>query len=190
MRKWSAHLQYSWWKYLLLVVVTVCVWCGVFSSLAKPAANTRVGVLYLGEKLDVQMLQQELQTTLLPELSGAIRAITVEAAVFPDEMFEQLLLAKTYEYDLILISESYMRENIGQEYFLRLSTEQLPGGYIYYCEMAGQSEKPYGILLPNEEEVCYAFISPLSVNVYPLNDQSKEGDRGALEVLEYLLNEK
>ena len=65
MRKWSAHLQYSWWKYLLLVLMTFFVWCGIFSSLAKPAANTQVGVLYLGEKLDAQMLQQELQTTLL-----------------------------------------------------------------------------------------------------------------------------
>ena len=37
---------------------------------------------------------------------------------------------------------------------------------------------------------CYIFISPCSENVYPLKGQSKEGDCGALEVLEYLLKGK
>ena len=46
------------------------------------------------------------------------------------------------------------------------------------------------IRLRTVNKKCYIFISPFSENVYPLKGQSKEGDCGALEVLEYLLKGK
>ena len=195
------HLQFHWWKYLALALLPILLWIGVFQILAQPKAHQRVNVLYIGSQLDTIRLQWELKTA-LPELTQQqILSAAVNSEAIPKEQYFNALTARCFDYDLIIIEEDCMRENIGQAIFVRLLpelTEQLPNalpyeetaedalltfGYILYD---GQRENLFSGFYSGNQK-CYAFISPESVNFDTLNEKGNAGDDAALKALRYLM---
>lgn len=195
------HLQLHWWKYFLALLIPVLLWTGVFSALARPKANERVHILYVGNHLDTLQLQTEI-TDLLPQLTKQpIKQVTVSAELPSEGQYYSFLEARCFDYDLIIMEESRMKETVGQDVFVRLMEEMtaaLPGA-IPYREMTEDGELTYGYLLfdgssPNSfsghysgTEKCYVFVSPESVNFHTLNEKGRIGDDAALKVLQYLL---
>lgn len=202
MRKNSGHLQYNWWKYVAAILLPIFLWCSVFSVLAKPKDNERLNVLFVGNDLDTVALQQALQEHIPAMTQQKIKEIRVVSDYATGELYGQKMTTFSYEFDLIIVSQSFMSDYTGQ-FFRRLPMEGLPG----YEDVKLHTEKvegadytaPFGFVLwePGVDngfgefysgrEICYLFFSKESVNLYPLFKGSAEGDNAAVIALDFLL---
>lgn len=196
----KSHMQYHWWKYLLVILTSVMVWCMVFNALAQPADNEKLKVLFVGEKLDTAGLEQAI-TALLPEVTEqAVRQVEVTQTVIEGQAAYQVLEMRTYEYDIVIISQSYLQENMGLSLFSGAMTAQMQqyfSGVPLYTELREQEQVPSGFLLEAGagafgtyyagQEQCYLFPSPQSVNFDRLNGQGQAGDDCALRIMAYLM---
>ncbi len=176
------HLQYNWWKYLLILLISTFVWCSVFTALAQPADNERLRILFVGDGLDCRALERDIDQ-LLPTLTEQyVLQIKVTQTMLQGQEAFRILEARTYEYDIIIISQSCMQENMGAlfsgaetnvscQYFKGVILEPGTGGFSSYY--AGT-------------EVCYLFPSPHCVNLDTRNGLGEPGDDCALKIMEYL----
>ena len=202
MRKSTGHLQYNWWKYLAVVLLPIFLWCSVFNVLAKPKDNERLNILFVGNGLDTRALQEALEETIPTLTQQKIKDIRVVSEYATGELYGRKMTTYSYEFDLIIVSQSFMRDNTGQ-FFRRIPMDGLPG----YEDAKLHTEKvedgdytaPFGFVLwePGVEngfrqfysgrEICYLFFSTESVNLYPLFGGSAEGDNAAVMALDFLL---
>lgn len=193
------HLQYNWWKYLLVILLPVIIWLTVFEQMAKPANNERLHVLYVGESLDSQSLQREL-THQLPQMSKQVlQEITVTQVSPAGISYTEYLTARCFDYDLLILSPDWCPEGIGQAVFSRIPTALLasfPSSDVY-TEAVEESDLPYAFVLPETSPFysfssdrgrpCLLFPSPESVNLDGKNGKGNLGDDAALQAMRYLL---
>lgn len=196
------HLQFNWWKYLIIMILPIIVWCGIFDALAAPKPNEKVSILFIGEALDSQKLQQELWQVLPQRTEQPLREITVETALPREAAYQGQLTAWSLQYDIIIIPKDYMRQFLGQSVFVRLTQEmlrQFPAVTPYEEFIEDGTSLPFGLTLFDgtqqnrfagcyaDNQACYLFISPYSVNFNTLNEAGKAGDDAALQAVLYLL---
>ncbi len=196
------HLQYNWWKYLLVALVPTILWCSIFSSLKAPAPQERIHILYVGANMDTQKLEQDLAATLPALTDQPLKAITVEAT---EEIPSYSTLdVRCFDYDILIFEKSSMPENVGQAVFVRLTESllaQFPEAAYYQEDVADAGVLTYGFsIAPGSNlhlakyytgtEQCYLFISPRSVNFDTLNENGSAGNDGALKAVQYLLEKK
>lgn len=202
MRKSTGHLQYNWWKYLLVIILPIVLWCTVFDVLAKPKDNERLHILFVGDGLDAIALRQTLEEALPDLTQQKIKEVKVTTDYAAGEIYGQKLTTYSYEFDLIIVSQSFMRDNTGQ-FFRRLPMDGLPGyeqGKLYTEKVEdGAYIAPFGFVLwepgvknnfgnfYSGNEICYLFFSTQSVNLYPLFGGSAEGDNAAVVALDFLM---
>jgi len=202
MRDWRGHLQYSWWKYLLVILLPILLWCSVFDVMAKPKDNERLHILFVGNDLDAVSLQQTLEAAIPTLTDQKIKEVKVVTELAAGEIYGQKMTTYSYEFDLIIVSQSFMRDNTGQ-FFRRLPMDGLPGYETVklHRELVGEEEyeAPFGFVLwepgvknhfgtfYSGNEICYLFFSTQSVNLYPLFGGSAEGDNAAVAALDFLL---
>ena len=193
------HLQYNWWKYLLVVLLPVIIWLTVFAQMAKPASNTRLRVLYVGDGLDPSGFQQEL-TLQLSELSTQVLQEIAVTQVSPVGIsYTEYLTARCFDYDLLILSPDWCPEGIGRAVFSRIPTALLssfPSSDVY-TEVVEKSDLPYAFVLPetspfysfssDKGRPCLLFPSPESVNLDGKNEKGNLGDDAALQAMRYLL---
>ena len=190
------HLQFHWWRYAAVILVSVIFWNSLFSALAAPKQTERINVLFVGEHLDAQALQTSL-SSVLPE---SIREVTVTAVTFDRASYKPKLSSYAVTNDLVIIEESHMLENVGQSIFARLTDGMLarfPDTPVYTEQVEDQVTLSFGFVLGNTNnhfsacysgsDPCYVFCSPDSVNFDTLNENGKPGNDGALQALQYLL---
>ena len=201
MNERSAHLQYSWWKYCLVVMFSVILWMVVFDMLAAPEKNEKIRITFIGDDFSHEELEEELYTV-LPELTyQKMKSISVESpANRQSNDYYSVLATRVYGADIIIIEESSMPDSVGETYFRPLSTEKLEK-YVnvdeYYCE----NGIAYGILLCDGEgenhfsqfysgdEPCYLFLTHTTVNAGDVVDNGNADDDAALQIIKYLLEE-
>ena len=193
------HLQYNWWKYLLVILLPVIIWSTVFEQMAKPASNARLRVLYVGDELDSSGFQQEL-TLQLSELSTQVlQEITVTQVSPVGISYTEYLTARCFDYDLLILSPDWCPEGIGQAVFSRIPTALLasfPSSDVY-TEVVEESDLPYAFVLPetspfysfssDKERPCLLFPSPASVDLNEKNGKGNSGDDAAFQAMRYLL---
>lgn len=192
------HLQYNWWKYLLVVLLPVIIWLTVFAQMAKPASNARLRVLYVGDGLDPSGFQQEL-TLQLSELSTQVLQEIAVTQVSPVGIsYTEYLTARCFDYDLLILSPDWCPEGIGQAVFSRIPPALLgsfPSSDVY-TEVVEKSDLPYAFVLPETSPFysfssdrgrpCLLFPSPESVNLDGKNKKGNLGDDAALQAMRYL----
>lgn len=193
------HLQYNWWKYLLVVLLPVIIWLTVFAQMAKPASNARLHVLYVGDGLDPSGFQQEL-TLQLSELSTQVLQEIAVTQVSPVGIsYTEYLTARCFDYDLLILSPDWCPEGIGQAVFSRIPPallDSFPSSDVY-TEVVEKSDLPYAFVLPETSPFysfssdrgrpCLLFPSPESVNLDGKNKKGNLGDDAALQAMRYLL---
>ena len=193
------HLQYNWWKYLLVVLLPVIIWLTVFTQMAKPASNARLRVLYVGDGLDPSGFQQEL-TLQLSELSTQVLQEIAVTQVSPVGIsYTEYLTARCFDYDLLILSPDWCPEGIGQAVFSRIPPallDSFPSSDVY-TEVVEKSDLPYAFVLPetspfysfssDKGRPCLLFPSPESVNLDGKNKKGNLGDDAALQAMRYLL---
>lgn len=192
------HLQYNWWKYLLVLILPMVFWYSAFTLLLKPARNEQLRILFVGEALDTSALQEQLTQLLPAETAQSLQEITVAQTLPGMTSYNDFLTAQSFYYDLIIFSESQMTETIGQSYFSRIPPallELFPNTEVY-TEAVEDTELSYA-LLPDAEsrfasyyygdERCFLFFSPESVNLGIGNKQGATQDDAAVKAAQLLL---
>lgn len=189
-------LEKHWLTYLAIILVPVIFWCSVYSVLDDPKDNEKFAILFVGDGFDCEAFEQYIHT----EMSDSrIKSISVESTTIYDDLYYDYLKTRCYDYDLIIITESNMRDHVGRVVFER---EIMLGDYAdilpkseYYYENIDGTEIPFGFVLNDEgtsnlfaeyysgEEKCYLFMSPRSVNLDQINGEGEKGDDYALRVL-------
>ena len=192
----TGHLQYDWWKYVAVLLIPLILWCSVFSIMKKPKANERLHILFLGTGLNCQAMEQELTAYLQENTAQKLKSVQVTMAEFSEENYANQLMAATYSYDIIIISDNQMKDTVGQDYFFVLS-ENLQGVEMeLYKETANNKVLPFGAVLSDESsfgkyysgtQKCYAFISPQTENLYPVNTKSGEGNNATVIAWQWLM---
>lgn len=192
MKEKRGHLQYHWIKYVAVLLIPLILWCSVFSVMKKPKANERLHILFLGEGLHTEKMEQSLREYLQNHLDRNLKSVQVTQSLYTDQNYSAQLLAATYSYDLIVISESQKKDNVGQGYFSVLPQElQMQTEGLYAEDVEGKRMVFGGVLSENGgknrfsqyysgKERCYLFISPQTENLYPYNQNSKQGDQAAV----------
>ena len=196
MKKHTGHLQYDWWKYVAVLLIPLILWCSVFSIMKKPKANERLHILFLGTGLNCQAMEQELTVYLQENTAQKLKSVQVTMAEFSEENYANQLMAATYSYDIIIISDNQMKDTVGQDYFFVLP-ESLQGAEVeLYKETVNNRVLPFGAVLSDESsfgkyysgtQKCCAFISPQTENLYPVNTKSEEGDDATVIVWQWLM---
>ena len=195
-----SHLQYSWWKYLAIVLIPVIVWSSIFNILRTPDPDQRVHILYVGSHLDTQVLQSKLSAVLPGLTSQELKSVTVTTAD-TEAMSYSTLDARCFDYDILIFEESYMPEKVGQAVFVRLTDallKQFPQAVYYQEDVEDAGILTYGFCISPTEHTpftdcysgtqrCYLFVSPRSVNFDTLNENGRAGNDGALKAAQYLL---
>lgn len=200
MRKQVGHLQYAWWKYMAVLLIPLVLWCSVFSVLKKPNTNERLHILFLGAGLDTAAMEQELKNYLQDQTTQELKTVQIAVAEYADESYANQLMAATYAYDIIIISQKQMKNAVGQGYFFVLP-EQLRTDSLYEETVDGEKMSFGAVIFDGVQkntfgkyysgtEYCYAFISPQTVNLYPLNAGSREGDNAAVIAWQWLMEKR
>lgn len=194
------HFQYHWWKYLLAVLLPIIVWYAVFDAACKPKNNERLRVLYIGEALNVQALQEDL-TEYLAQMSDQELTEIKVTQTLPDGIpIGELLTARQFEYDLIILASDRMPESAGQNFFSPLSTPILErfSAQTLYSESVEGRPVSYGFAVKEnsrfasylmQQTDCTLLFSTETVNCDALNGKGKRGDDAALCAAEFLLEE-
>lgn len=195
----STHLHYHWWKYVLLTVLSVMVWTGVFDTLAKPAKNEKVGIVFFGDALDVSALHADLSAAVADLTQQEIAYVDVSQTLADYAHLGQILMARTYDYDLLILSAESVDMLSAYGFFMPLPDTLK--GVPTYCQETDGKDVAYGLEIYrpgsqnrfsafcSSEKTYYVFLSKESVNLAALNGNGRQADDAALRILTYLLEE-
>lgn len=193
-------LQYHWWQYVLAVLLPILLWCTVFDALGKPEKNECLRILFVGQTLDEQRLQEDLKDAIGQMTDQKLKQVKVTQTMPNGLAMGELLTARQFDCDLVILASNDLPEGIGQGFFAPLSQELLAHfpEHAAYTEPVENTALPYGIALSgetrfagylSEQADCVLFFSTESVNLAALNGKGSAKDDAALRAAEYLLEE-
>lgn len=197
--RWTTHLHYHWWKYVLLAVLSVIIWTSVFDTLAKPARNEKVGIVFFGDALDVPALHAELSAAIGNLTQQEIGYVDVSQTFADAEHLGSILMARAYDYDLLVLTAETVDMLSAYGFFSPLPDDWKDTPT--YCQETNGVSTAYGLEIyrPGSQnrfsafcsanETYYVFLSKESVNLAALNGNGIANDDAALQVLNYLLEE-
>ena len=197
--RFSTHLHYHWWKYVLLAALSIAIWTSVFDTLARPAKNEKVGIVFFGDSLDVSALHADLWAAVDEITEQKITYLDVSQTFADQAHLGQILMARTYDCDLLILPAELVDKLSAYGFFMPLpeTPEDIP---VYTQEKDGETVA-YGLEIykPGNqnrfssfcsgEQTYYVFLSKESVNLAHLNGNGMQTDDAALRILEYLMEE-
>lgn len=196
----KSHLQYHWWKYVAVLIVSVILWCSVFNTLAKPAQNECLNILFVGEDINTEHMKETVEAKLVHLTDQDVKQIKVSQLSISGQDLLQVLQSRFYEYDLVIISQSHMQDNMGVTLYyesMKSTLSERFADFDFYAEIGQDYAAIYGVQLMadrgafwdfyNGSETCYCFPSPNSVNFGGLNGKGNQNDDCALVIMEYLI---
>lgn len=197
--RWTVHLQYHWWQYVLLTVLSIMIWTAVFDGLAKPARNEKVGIVFFGDTLDVTALHADLSAAIDSLTQQQIAYVDVSQTIADPGHLGTILMARTYDYDLLVLPAETVDMLSAYGFFSPLpdnwkdiptySQEKDRTPVAYGLEIYRPGSKNRFSSFCSGEQTYYVFLSKESVNLASLNGNGAPTDDAALRVLEYLLEE-
>lgn len=195
----TTHLHYHWWKYVLLTVLSIAIWSAVFDTLARPAKNEKVGIVFFGDALDVTALHADLTAAIDDLTEQEIAYVDVYQTFADYEHLGQVLIARVYDSDLLILSAEFVDMLSAYGFFMPLpdtpkdiptySQEKDGRNVAYGLEIYSPGSKNRFSAFCSGEQTYYVFLSKESVNLAGLNGIGKKTDDAALRILTYLLEE-
>lgn len=198
------HLQRNWWKYLAVIILPVIVWTTVFSLRSRPDSRQRLRILYVGEGLNTAALQADLQSILPSLTSQTVKEITVTQEAPVGMAYGEWLISRQFSYDILIFSEPWCTENIGRNYFSRMTDSLLSRfpSAAQYCETVDGRSLTYALVLcdgsvqtrfceylETEKTPCFLFFSPESDHLGAENGKGEQTDGAAIAAAQYLSEE-
>ena len=195
----SPHLHYHWWKYVLLAALSIAIWTSVFDTLARPAKNEKVGIVFFGDSLDVPALHADLWAAIDEITEQKITYLDMSQTFADQEHLGQILMARAYDCDLLILPAELVDELSAYGFFMPLL--EIPTDIPVYTQEKDGETVVYGLEIykPGKqnrfssfcsgEQTYYVFLSKESVNLAGLNGNGIQTDDAALRILEYLMEE-
>lgn len=197
--RWTTHLHYHWWKYVLLTVLSIAIWTAVFDTLAKPAKNEKIGIVFFGESLDTQALHGDLWAAMDELTQQEIRFVDVSQTFADRDHLGQILMARSYDSDLLILPAELVDNLSAYGFFMPLPdtpkdiptyTQEKDGETVAYgLEIYSPGNQNRFSAFCSGEQTYYVFLSKESVNLAGLNGNGTQTDDAALRILTYLLEE-
>lgn len=195
----TTHLQYHWWKYVLLAVISIMIWTAVFDTLAKPAKNEKVGIIFFGDALDATGLHAELSAVMGSLTQQEITYVDVSQTIVDYEQLGAVMMARSYDYDLLVLTAETVDRLSAYGFFSPLpndwndiptySQEKDGNTVAYGLEIYRPGSQNRFSAYCSGEQTYYVFLSKDSVNLACLNGNGAPEDDAALQMLKYLLEE-
>lgn len=208
-KKIVSHLQYSWYIYVIIAVISIALWTMVFQGFLEPDNNERVAIVFYSGGWDSLELYAELNNTKGKITSQKLKEITVEQCAVNKTGLLQRVGSDMLISDLLVIEQSLIdggtQQNITLDIprcFYEIDQEKI---LTYFTDVNVNfymvDEKAYGIYLNDPfdgqennfenyydgEDVFVLFFSRDSVNIDQMNGKGNIGDKAALDVTKYLL---
>ena len=197
--RWTTYLHYHWWKYVLLAVLSILLWTAVFDTLAKPAKNEKVGIVFFGDSLDVTALHTDLTAAIDDLTEQKIRFVDISQTFADRDHLGQILMARTYDSDLLILPAELVDPLSAYGFFMPLDdtpkdiptyTQEKDGKTVTYgLEIYSPDRQNRFSAFCSGEQTYYVFLSKESVNLAGLNGNGSQTDDAALQILTYLLEE-
>lgn len=192
------HLIYNWWKYVAVVLSVVAFWVYLFGVLAKPQANQKINITYVGNDLKNKLLKEDILGR-LEDLQGGqnIKEVGVEC-LYSDDSYalNTILTTRTStDTDFVILKSSTLENFEVESYFVCLDPQKVDR-YFKGAKTYEIDGKVYGIKLSGNNvfsgyytgnEDCYAFITGVSVNFGSINGKGKTEDAVCINLINYLL---
>ncbi len=215
-KKLVAHLQYSWWKYLALIVVVVLGWLYVFMMLARPQANEQLNVAIFDDKVNPLTLKNAVADNQPQITKQYLEQISFEAIEQNEPNLNAIMDDRTQFCDFVIIAESLLKEQINMHTYSRRipldKLRELWGEVVDSLEFflidyddgnPDHMGMQFGIYLNNPNdgvtnnfekhytgtERCVLFFGFKSVNLNQLYGLGNAGDSAGLDLVLYLLKE-
>ncbi len=186
------NLQYTWWRYVLVLAVAAVLWTAVFSALEKPGDNEKLDICYYGTGADAD----KIHTLLNQEFSQPLKAVSFSEGTTQGAALYTSVQTGIYVSDVLVFQQGVLTDA-----YLKGHFPALPKGHFEELTLYEIDGVAYGIVLNpadtvtrfsrhyTEETLCVAFFSPESVNTGGLFGKGNAGDRAAVEAVYYLAEE-
>lgn len=178
------HLIYYWWAYLIALIVAVCVWIYAFNAVLEPSDDAKINIAFVGKDFDKDTFSDNLLSSLKTGEKNGIKKVNVTVVSEEDKYnLSQLIWARSIDCDLMIFTESFMFNGIGDNYFTEIESNK--EGLTFYEE----DGKKFAIAVwegtqSNNFKECYSGNEKCYL-FFTVNGQKKHGD---LErVLEWML---
>ena len=196
MKKVYCHLQYAWWKYLLVALAISLGWTALFTQFAATKDEEKVAILYMGEQLQYEELQQCLWGNKSDITNQTLKKVTVEKIANAGSYFNGIISTRIYEKDIIILTEDLMHEYVGRNFFEPLPLEKI--AWVNSTSLYMEDGKPYGFIVSGgdgsllgqyigTQEKVYVFLSSQSVNLDRLYGKGVSGYDAALQMLRFMM---
>lgn len=197
------YLRSNWWKFLAVLILPVIIWTTVFSLQSRPDGNERLRILLVGEGADTAALQADLEAALPSLTAQTLREITVNQELPGNGVsYGEWLISRQFSYDILIVSEPWRMENMGQNFFSRLRdtlvsrfssvpqySETADGNTLSYALVLTGAETRLGSYLEAKDGAWLLFFSPESVNLAGENGKGDRADDAAIAAAQYLSEE-
>jgi len=194
-RNSKGNFRYNFLKYIIVIILPVIIWHAVFYFVYRTRDNERVKILFWGDGLDTAALNSALAENISDIAGGVIEYAEIRSTTVD----KSYISAYQAIYDIIIFSDDFMAENIGQNYgFFCFNAQGFADifgeGVIAYTEKYNDSILYYAVELSGScvfaqyctgERKCYMFFSSESVNLGDFNGNGNEEDDAALKVAQY-----
>ena len=160
------HLQYNWMKYLAVLLLPLLLWPTAFRLRERQLQGKQLSILFVGEGLDTVQLQDALSE----QTHKTVRVAQAVPGALP---YHEFLTAHCFHYDLLILSEDWMQENVGQRFFSRVPEtlaanfqnaqpyqETIEGTPLLFGYVLGDTARFSDYL--SDTVCCYLFFSPES----------------------------
>lgn len=191
------HFQYSWWVYIVIIVLTSVLWCTVFGRLAQPKADEMLNITIVGD-VDDSSLAEDLARALEGKTSKPLKEVNIEVVSGSNGMLGDIIAMRCLgETDLMIFEEDYLLRPMSSNFGV-IDTEQLKQ-YITDAEFYNEDGEVLGMLLYDGMTDCnfvryysgdkkfWVFITPVSENAAMVNGKGTEDADAALQAITYLM---
>ena len=195
------HLRMNWWKYIAALLLPAILWSTAFFLRGRPDGNERLRILLVGEGADAAALQADLEAALQSLTAQTVGEITVTQQIPENVEYGQWLISRQFSFDILIVSEPWRTERMGQNYFRRMS-DQLSADFSsvpQYVETTEYGTLSYALVLHDEQTrtrfsdyleaetgAWLLFFSPESVNLGGENGKGEQKDDAAIAAARYL----
>lgn len=194
------HFHYNWWSYVAYALVIVIVWVAIFNALAQPKDYEKIGISYVGENLDCDLLAKTLYDEFPNLTEQKIKKVNTEK-IEASGIYTvgDIISTRVLGISDFILWEGDVPDGI-ENFFVQLDQDKIQSvlGEVEFCMIDG---KAYGFMvydghsninfadIYSGSKQVWVFVSGASVNFAGTNGNSSEYD-SALVALKYLMEQK
>ncbi|MDR3318579.1 MAG: hypothetical protein LBS99_04005 [Clostridiales bacterium] len=189
----GVHLEYDWFKYIIIALVAVFAWISVYSTVDQPAESEILAFFSISEQwnansakaVNEDMLEQFGTAALGGREDGKIREVNVRSHLEGAEGLNELLQTSVLEADFVIARADRFKTLVETGYFLDIN-KLVSDGYFTREFIDGQTLFVYEYT-PSEEYdngefgqidgLCYGLRLPQ--NMFFMHNGYKEKEDGS-----------